>query len=131
MLRARPLDRLGDQRAGAKLLEYRTQQKGPPSDLTIVLIGDCVDALGAEIAVRRRKIEIEIYGFRYVRSLPLSALLRSDGAPNNQALNIAGAFVYLTNPHVAPVALDREVAEIAIAAKGLDRTRTDALGHFG
>ena len=39
--------------------------------------------------------------------------LRRDGAPDDDALHVAGAFVNLAHLDVAPIALDREVAEIA------------------
>src|SRR5882672_273379 len=52
-------------------------------------------------------------------------------APDQDALDIAGAFVDLANAHVAPDALDREIGYVAIPSEHLDRVRTDLFCHLG
>lgn len=43
-------------------------------------------------------------------------------------LDVVGAFINAANPGISIEALDREIGQIAIAAKRLDRLRTDPFG---
>src|SRR5690606_28689461 len=52
------------------------------------------------------------------------------GAPDQDALDVARTLVDLAHAHVAVDAFDGEVRDIAVAAEGLDRVRADALGHL-
>src|SRR3954462_13329248 len=64
----------------------------------------------------------------------LMALIGSlllQGAPDHHALDVARAFVDLRHAHVAPVALDREVRHVAVAAVDLHRVRAHLLRHLG
>jgi hypothetical protein len=51
-------------------------------------------------------------------------------APDQDLLHLGGAFVDLADAHVAVDALDREVADVAVAAEDLDGRRAHALGHL-
>src|SRR5690349_275701 len=52
-------------------------------------------------------------------------------AANDHALDIARALVDLRHAHVAPETLDREVADVTVAAVDLDRVGADPFRHFG
>ncbi len=49
---------------------------------------------------------------------------------NEHFLHIAGAFVNLANPHIAPDALDGKVGHITVTAVDLQRRAAHPLGHF-
>ena len=51
-------------------------------------------------------------------------------AADDHALDVARSLVDLRHAHVAVDALDREIADVAVAAVDLDGIRTHALGHF-
>src|SRR6185295_19117593 len=57
--------------------------------------------------------------------------LLTEVACDEQALDLAGAFVDLRDAGVAVVALDGIVLEVAVAAVDLDRVRADLLGELG
>jgi len=59
---------------------------------------------------------------------PPAGVRYASARPDQQALDVAGAFVDLADTHVAVDALDREVGHVAVAAVDLDRVRADALG---
>ena len=56
---------------------------------------------------------------------------RQQAVGDDPHLDFGGTLENLGQPRIAPVALEREILGIAVAAVDLQRLAGDALGHFG
>src|SRR5947209_15280962 len=66
-----------------------------------------------------------------MRELSAARSLLGQVARDDEALDLARAFVDLRDARVAIMALDRIVLDIAVAAVDLDRLRAHPFGHLG
>src|SRR5947209_10294224 len=66
-----------------------------------------------------------------MRELSAARGLLGEVARDDEALDLARAFVDLRDARVAVVALDRIVLHVAVAAVDLDRLRAHPFGHLG
>ena len=58
-------------------------------------------------------------------------LQRFELARDHHALDIAGAFINLADPHIAVNPLHWKILHLAVAAMDLDGVRADLFRHFG